>query len=339
MNCTQIRNRLSDPTAYHAPDVQEHIRECAECRAMYESESVLRDSIASERAHVPASDYSTAALWVDRVISKERKHIMPSLISRPFATPARRWGLGIVVAALAFFVLVPFPYENTVGTRLMITSQDYAMTKIDVDAIKARLIERGMPDVSVMRTSEPSSHSLTYHVHGTQADAQAAFEATRDLVPSIAATGEIKLAPWTVKESGSLFAQITGSSFSYNVSTSGRSDAEIAQDIRSQLESQGMQVQNVSVARDDTSTTFNMTFTPPGGEGRAVIKQVIAGDHAGEPMEGKVFMPQVDKSLPIDEQVAEIKRQLAANGITDVEVTIEDGKIKVEAKKEEQIRR
>jgi len=336
MDCTQIRKRLSDPIAYHAPDVQKHIRECADCRAMYESESVLRDSIASERSRVPASDYGSAAQWIDRVTSQESKTIMPSFISRPFATPARRWGFGIVAAALAFFVLLPFPYENTVGTRLMITSPDYAMTKIDVDAIKARLSERGMGDVNVVRTSEPSTHSLTYYVHGSQKDAQAAFEATRDLVPSIAAAGEIKLAPWIVKESGSLFAQITGSSFSYNASTSGRSDAEIAQDIRSQLESQGMQVQNVAVARDDTSTTFNMTFTPPGGEGQAVIKQVIAGDRAGESMEGTVFMPQVDKSLPIDEQVAEIKRQLAANGIDDVEVTVEDGKIKVEGKKDVQ---
>ena len=338
MDCTQIRKRLSDPIAYHAPDVQKHVRECADCRSVYEAESVLRDSLSAERSRVPASDYGTAAQWINRVTSKEKKN-MPSLISRPFATPARRWSFGLVAAVLAFLVLVPLPYERTVGTRLTITSPDQAMTQINIDALKARLIERGMPDVSVMRTSEPSSHSLTYHVHGTQADAQAAFEATRDLVPAIAATGEIKLAPWTVKESGSLFAQITGSSFSYNVSTSGRSDAEIAQDIRSQLESQGMQVQNVSVARDDTSTTFNMTFTPPGGEGQAVIKQVIAGDHAGGPMEGNVFMPRVDKSLPIDEQVAEIKRQLAANGITDVAVTVEDGKIKVEAKKEERIQR
>ena len=335
MDCTQIRKRLSDPIAHHAPDVQRHIRECAECRSVYEAESVLRDSLSVERSRLPASDYGSAAQWIDRATSKERK-IMPSLITSPLGTPARKWGFGIVAAVFAFLVLVPFPYERTIGTKLTITSPDAAMAQISLDALKSRLAERGLTDVNVVRTSGSSGHSLVYYVNGKQDKAQAAFEATRDLIPAVAAGGVVSLEPWTIRESGSLLAQITGRSFNYSASTSGRSDAEIAQDIRSQLESQGMQVQNVAVARDDTSTTFNMTFTPPGGEGQAVVKQVIAGDHAGEPMEGTVFMPQVDKSLPIDEQVAEIKRQLAANGIDDVEVTVEDGKIKVEGKKDVQ---
>lgn len=259
---------------------------------------------------------------------------MPSIV----ATPARRWGLSFVVAALAFFTLIPLPYESTIGTQLTITSPDNAMTRIDVDALKARLTERGMGDVTIARTSEPNSHALTYHVHGSQEKAQAAFEATRDLVQ--VASGAISFEPWTVRESGTLLAQITGASFSYNASTSGRSDADVAQDIRSQLESQGLQINNLSVNRDDTSAALNFTFTNPAcaaGDGQAVIQQVIVGDDvANKPMEGQVFMPQVDKSLPIEEQVAEIKRQLAANGITDVEVTVEDGKIKVEAKKDVQ---
>ena len=335
MDCTQIRKRLSDPIAYHAPDVQLHIRGCADCRSVFEAESVLRDSLSVERSRVPASDYGSAAQWIDRATSKERK-IMPSLITSPLGTPARKWGFGIVAAVFAFLVLVPFPYERTIGTKLTITSPDAAMAQISLDALKSRLAERGLTDVNVARTSGSSGHSLAYYVNGKQDKAQAAFEATRDLIPAVAAGGVVSLEPWTIRESGSLLAQITGHSFNYSASTSGRSDAEIAQDIRSQLESLGMQVQNLSVVRDDTSTTFNMTFTPPGGEGQAVVKQVIAGDHAGEPMEGTVFMPQVDKSLPIDEQVAEIRRQLAANGIDDVEVTVEDGEIKVETKKEVQ---
>ena len=335
MDCTQIRKRLSDPIAYHAPDVQKHIRECADCRSVYEAESVLRDSFSVERSRVPASDYGSAAQWIDRAASKERK-IMPSFITSPLGTPARRWGFGLVAAVFAFLVLVPFSYDRTVGTKLTITSPDKAMAHIDIDALKARLTARGMGDVNVIRTHEPTGHSLTYYVNGTQDEAQAAFEATHNLITAVAAGGVISLEPWTIRESGSLFAQITGRSFNYSAGTSGRSDAEISQDIRKQLESQGIQVQNLSVARDDTSTTFNMTFTPPGGEGEAVVKQVIAGDHAGQPMEGTVFMPQVDKSLPIDEQVAELKRQLAANGIDDVEVTVVDGKIKVEGKKEVQ---
>ena len=42
MDCTQIRKRLSDPIAYHAPDVQSHIRECADCRSVYEAVHLAR---------------------------------------------------------------------------------------------------------------------------------------------------------------------------------------------------------------------------------------------------------------------------------------------------------
>lgn len=341
MDCTQIRNRLSDPIAFHAPDVQAHIRVCADCRAVYEAESVLRDSLSAERRRVPASDYGTAAQWIDRVTVKERKK-MPSFMTSPLATPARRWGVGLVAAALAFFVLIPLPYDRTVGTMLSITSDDPAMARISTASLSERLAERGLQGVKVVDEVAGSAHTLTYYVPGSQSDAQAAFEATRDLVPSAAAKGEIRFAAWTVRESGTLLAQITGGSYDFNVATAGKSDAEIAQEIRSQLESQGMQIQNLSVSRDDTSATMNMTFTPDGatGESQAVIRQVIHGDEAAAPaIEGKVFMPQVDKSLPVEEQVEQIKAQLAANGITNVDVKVVDGKIVVEAKQEDVIRR
>jgi hypothetical protein len=342
MDCTQIRKRLSDPIAFHAPDVLAHIRECADCRLVYEAETVLRDSLSAERTRVPATDYGTAAQWIDRVTGKERK-IMPSFITSPLGTPARKWGLGIVVAVLVFLVLVPFPYERTVGTKLTITSPDQAMTQIDVDALKARLAERGMGDVNVVRTTEPSTHSLIYYVRGTQADAKAAFEATRDLVPAVASQGEVDLAAWTVNESGSLLAQIGARTYEFSVNTAGLSDAEIQEEIRRQLETQGMNVNNVWLSRDDTSSTLNMTMTPPGeGEHQATVtlKAHEIGDGPGQlSMQGAVFIPDVDKSLPIEQQVEQIKQQLAAKGIHDVNVTVENGAIKVEAKKEEKIER
>jgi hypothetical protein len=335
MDCTQIRKRLSDPIGFHAPDVLEHIRKCDGCRAEYEAEGILRHGLAVERARVPVSDFGTASGWVALSIQQERTKIMPSIFRQPFATPARRWGLGITLAALAFLVLIPLPYQHTIGTRLTLSSSDPAMAKIDLAAIQSRLSERGLSDVSVTQNADKSAQSLTYSVHGTKDAALAAFAATRDLVPAAAANGQVAFEPWVVQESGSLLAQITGRSFDYTVTTSGKTDAQVAAEIRSQLESQGMQVQNLTVSRTDTSSTMDMTLTPPGGEGTAVIKQVVNGnDVSGKPVEGSIFMPQVDKSLPIDQQVASIKQQLAAHGITNVDVSVVDGKIKVEAKNE-----
>ena len=340
MDCTQIRKRLSDPIAYHAPDVQKHIRECADCRSVYEAESVLRDSLSVERSRVPASDYLTAAQWIDRATSKERI-TMPSFITKIFGTPARRWGFGLVAAVFAFLVLVPFSYEHTVGTKLTITSPDQAMAQISLDALKSRLAERGLSDVKVTRTSEGAFHSLTYHVYGSQADAKAAFDATRDMIPAEADKGDIDFAAWTVTETGSLMAQFGARSYDFNVNTAGLSDAQIQDEIRRQLETQGMSVNNVWISRDDTSSTLDMTMSPGEGQEATVrLKTYEVGDGPGQAsMQGSVFIPDVDKSLPIEQQVEQIKQQLAAKGITDVSVTVENGKIKVEGKKEETIHR
>lgn len=335
MDCTQIRKRLSDPIAYHAPDVQRHIRECTDCRSVYEAESVLRDSLSAERLRVPASDYGIAKQWVDRVASKERT-TMPSFITKPFGTPARRWGFAVVAAVFAFLVLVPFPYERTVGTTLTITSPDAAMAQIDLADLKSRLTERGLNDVKVTRTSEGTNHSLTYHVYGSQADAKAAFEATRDMIPASAAKGDIEFAAWKITESGSLMAQFGLRTYDFSVNTAGLSDAEISDEIRRQLESQGLSMQNVWLSRDDTSSTLDMTMSPGEGKEATVrMKAYEVGDGPGQAsMQGSVFMPEVDKSLPVEQQAEQIRQQLAAKGIDDVVVSVENGKIKVEAKKE-----
>lgn len=335
MDCTQIRKRLSDAIAYHAPDVQKHIRECADCRSVYEAESVLRDTLSAERARVPASDYGTAKQWIDRAASKERK-LMPSFITSPFGTSARRWGFGIVAAVFAFLVLVPFPYERTVGTKLTITSPDAAMASINLEAIKSRLTERGLGTVKVTRTSDESGHALTYHVNGSQADAKAAFDATRDMIPAAAAKGDIEFAAWTVTESGSLMAQFGLKSYDFSVNTAGLNDAQIQDEIRQQLESQGLSMQNVWLQRDDTSSTLNMTMSPgEGKEATVTLKAYEVGDGPGQAsMQGSVFIPEVDKSLPAEQQAEQIRQQLAAKGIHDVDVKVVDGKIVVEAKQE-----
>jgi hypothetical protein len=293
--------------------------------------------LSAERSRVPASDYGRASHWIDRATSKERK-LIPSLITSPFGTPARRWGFGLVAAVFAFLVLVPFPYERTVGTKLTITSPDAAMAQIDLAGLKSRLAERGLKNVKVTRTSEGTDHALTYHVYGSQADAKAAFEATRDMIPAAASKGDIKFAAWTVTESGSLMAQFGARSYDFSVNTTGLSDAQIQDEIRQQLESQGLSVNNVWLSRDDTSSTLDMTMNPGEGKDATVrLKTYEVGDGPGQAsMQGSVFIPEVDKSLPVEEQAAQIRQQLAAKGIDDVVVSVENGKIKVEGKKEVQ---
>jgi hypothetical protein len=177
---------------------------------------------------------------------------------------------------------------------------------------------------------------LTYHVAGSKSDAKAAFDATRDLIPAAAAKGEIAFAPWTVRESGSLMAQFGLRSYDFSVNTAGLSDAQISDEIRRQLESQGLSMENVWLQRDDTSSTLQMTMSPgEGKEATVTMKAYEVGDGAGQvPMQGSIFIPEADKSLPVEQQAEQIRQQLAAKGITDVDVKVVDGKLVVEAKNE-----
>lgn len=52
---------------------------------------------------------------------------------------------------------------------------------------------------------------------------------------------------------------------------------------------------------------------------------------------GKIALPQLDPNLSDAEKIAEVKRQLAANGITNADVMIENGHVKVEVKQEKTV--
>jgi len=341
MQCSQIRELLNNSRPIDDPDALDHISQCTTCREAWEAETLLRNNLVSvSAAGGPAEEaWGSAGMWIDRTIREEKENTMKSLLRHPFITRPRRWGWSLAAAgvALAFLVLVPFAYEHTVGTRLVITSVDPAMDQIDLGAIKARLAEKGLGDVVVANSHEPTGPALVYYVHGSSADASNAFAATRDLVPAAAAAGQVTIEPWRVRESGSLLAQISARVFEVKVSSEGKTDAQVADEIRSQLAAQGMQMNSVSYTRDpvtgETRIQLEGSASTPEGQAQVKIEDVRMGTPPDGQVETQIMLASPDKSLSEAEQIAQIKEQLARQGITNAEVSIKDGKIEVKAEK------
>ncbi len=340
MRCSQIKQLLNDPKPISDSDALDHISQCASCRAAWEAETLLRNKFAAMSAvdGPPEAPWGSAVIWVDRAVREEEENTMKSLLRHPFISRPRRWGWSLTAAAmaLAFLVLIPFAYEHTVGTRLVISSADPAMAQINLDAIKARLAEKGFGDVLVTKSHNAGSPELVYYVHGSSSDAANAFAATRDLVPAATAAGGVAIEPWRVRESGSLLAQISARVFEVKVNGEGKTDAQIEEEIRTQLASQGLQLKNVSYTRDangQTTVKLEGATTTPQGEAQVKIEEVRQGGPSNGDFETRIDLAAPDSNLSDAEKIAQIKEQLARQGITDAEVTITDGKIEVKAEK------
>jgi hypothetical protein len=140
-----------------------------------------------------------------------------------------------------------------------------------------------------------------------------------------------------VRESGSLLAQISARVFEVKVSSEGKTDEQITEEIRSQLASQGMQVKSVSYTRDATTgqTTISLEgdANTPQGEAKVKIEEVRQGAGTGDGFETKISLAAPDSNLSDAEKIAQVRQQLAEQGITDAQITIKDGKIEVKAEK------
>lgn len=339
MRCTQIKQHLSDPDRPLTPQLAEHVRGCRECHDLWEAEQAIRRSFAAVRTDSSPVRMGTAAAWVNRVATDEEESLVSSIVRHPFSTRGRRWGwtLSVLTVALALFVLVPFSYEHTIGTQVTIPASMAMLQKVDVPAIEARLAEHGFAAVQVATVVDGDAGVLTLSVPGSNENALAVVDAAGDLLPAPSVGTSVKLAPWRVRESGSLLAQITNT-FTVSVNTEGKSEAQIADEIRSQLESQGMQVENLWISKDGNETTLTLEGGVAGASGEQVFEVRLLDDNNNVPnseFTAKIMIEDLDPNLSEQEKIAEIKRRLAEQGIYDADVQINGDEVKIELKKEQ----
>lgn len=336
MNCEQVRRTLNSPEPIDSNPIRAHIAQCRPCARAHEAERLLRASLRAVRTNPSDTEAATisARATIERVIATQGESQMPEILKHPFTTPKRRWGWSLAAAAtlLLVGVLIPFSYNHTIGTRLVLDGDLAGVTLADLAAINSRLAKAGFDGARV----EHENGALVYLVPGNRDRALDAFTATQDALPALTTGLGVRLEPWVVRETGSLLAQI-GSRFEITIESAGKTEQEIADEIRNQLQMHGASVRNVTVQRSpDGETTINIdgVTAPPGtlgGGGEAQIELKTKGDGA---LSTQLFFEAPDPNLSDAEKIEAIKQQLAAQGITNADVKIKDGEITIEAMKQ-----
>ena len=345
MRCTQVAQHLNESGALDVPAIQEHIRQCAACQTAWESERMLRQDFAAVRADSPQlPSLKTAITRLDRALIEEKERPVKSILRHPFTTRPRRWGFSLAAATLvlAFLVLVPFSYEHTVGTQLVLTSSDPTLAQVDTGALNSLLEQKGFSGATVKSAGSVNGSSLTYFVRGSQTDAMSAFKATCTLLPALQAEPGVRVKPWRVRESGSLLAQIGARTFSVSVTTTGKTEAEIADEVREQLAAQGMQVDGVWITKDDANGTVSMTLQGQvdGSNGEDAkfeieLEETVTGyGLSNDQLSTSVFIDDIDPNMSDNEIKAKIEQRLASQGVSNATVTVTNGEISIDVEEE-----
>ena len=258
---------------------------------------------------------------------------------------ARPWWIPVTAAAAiaAGLLFVPISYQQTVGQTISMNLHG-SLDKGMVLGIANTLGEAtDAEDLKVSRGSD--GVVIQAKVSGRSASEvktmARAFVATLKEKGISAAT---EVTPWTETVSGNVYAFTANQLDEIRVPMAGRSEFEIEQDIRSQLENAGFLNPEVQVTRSGGRTEVNISAKgQDGGEIKIQEQreiQDISGDGSTlqEPeLEIPLFGidPNEFKGMSDAEIKAAIEQKMRERGITDLEVTVENGNIRCEARKEE----
>lgn len=136
------------------------------------------------------------------------------------------------------------------------------------------------------------------------------------------------LTPVITKVQGNVYAMATNRTININIQRDGRTDAQLADDIRSQLHAAGLDVDNVEYQRDGNKETLKIMMDgdgsghPPGEE--AQINLTVDGQQPqGQKLEVRVHPEPGDTDETIRQRIL---AQLRSQGV-EAEVVVRDGKV------------
>ena len=252
---------------------------------------------------------------------------MRNLRSRPW------WMAAATAAVIALALLfVPLSYQRTVGQEVTLTLADPNVDRATVERVAGALrTALGSQDMRVTRGDQ-----VTLQARVPARSAAEVARITGGLARTLGQQGisaHAAIAPWTEKVSGNVYALTAN--LVLRIPIEGRTAAEIEQDARAQLEGAGIADPQVHVSRDGDRTEIQIDAEKgtSGAGDHQVIK--IQEKSAGDVPELNVQLFDTDglKGKSDAEIKTEIERQLCERGVEGT-VTVEHGKVKVEARKE-----
>lgn len=249
------------------------------------------------------------------------------------STMQRPWGIAALaaVAVAVALIFVPLPYTAQRGHEVALVlpaGTPAADVEEAARTLRAALDVRG--GLAVEMGSAPRVRARV----ASGADVQPAVAAVTAALAGRGITVETQVSPWRERVSGNVYAMAACRFNDLRVVVDGRSAAEIEQDLRSQLEAAGLANPQVSVTRDGDQLGIHVQAEGQCEDGERQIRlEVQREGGGGEDFQMQMLDLESLAGLSDAEKKAEIERQMRERGI-DATVTVEDGKVRVEARKE-----
>ncbi len=266
--------------------------------------------------------------------------------TRPWLTTA----LGTAAVALVL-LFIPVSYDRLIGSELTLRLGGAEITPGALREIASDLRTKlGAEKIRVEADAAPKGGTLPHGstVSGTTLTAEIPDASWRrvgrlavDYARALAARGiqaAPRVRPRFEKVHGNVYAAI-GNLMEIRIQTEGKSDQEIAAEIRGQLLAAGLTDATVEVSRQNGRT-----------EVRVEAQRTATGDEGGAEEPDPEFRISLDGQEPADPQIQtqkcevrvhrtegmtdqqvidDVKRQLQEQGVNDAEVYFENGKIQI----------
>ncbi len=250
--------------------------------------------------------------------------LVRSLRARPLITSAV--AVGVVAVAL---LAIPISYERTVGyeAKLILTSVDPAQAQ-GIASDFAKLLKT--TEVNFMQDAA-SGTTITARVPvRPRRVIEGLAMAYAQALEARGMGARSSVAPVTERISGSVYAAAANEIVEIHVNRQGKTNEQIAEEIREQLAAAGLPGADVQVMQNGDQMQMRMEWQAPPGDSLACQKQInVSIDGQGQEARQNQARIQIHASKTMtDAQLKEeIERQLREQG-KEGDVVVENGKVK-----------
>jgi len=336
LHCKEVIRRINNSAGELDREVTEHIKLCPSCARAAEAAGALKNALDAAVSNDigPVTPFDRVRASVETADRERKESYMDKVRNQIGGRPKLVVGLGLAVAVFLFITLVPFSYTITVGYDVVYSDLDN-FGRDQGDRLIGALNALGYNEAQVKMT--PGSLTIANLPDYMAAkEVSAAFGA----VTGIEAVPELE--PVTRTVSGSLYAQVRDK-MKIEVDTEGKTDAEIAEEIRQKLLAEGFDQADVKVTTSGDEKKIDVSVSSSDGDmqGENQLELHLKGDDSNNiSFDSPADRIEIETEGKTNEEIkAEIEAKLAAEGKegATVEVTTDaDGQreIRVEYEKE-----
>ena len=253
MNCRKARLEKS---RHDSLELQNHLKSCPECSRLAEAESMLENALTKAR-ELPDTETTPFRILQARVTAQNelsKGGLMKIFQNKVSAHPKFRAGLAIFMAVVIFAVLIPMPYQTTVGYEVKFTGPDKNSTE-SISELSKALDAIGYSQVAINTSLADSEINYTISNLATLQAAKevsATIDAISRKIDEISKKMPTEISPVFGTANASLLAQAGKRLLDIEVEGKGKTDEQIEAEIRAKLAAEGVTNGKVDVKTDST---------------------------------------------------------------------------------------